>query len=303
VDASYSATIPFQGNIGGYVSWEGAAPDEKVMISRNYVNYDFIPTYNFKMIAGRNFSKEYPADNKSVIINETALKVFGWDDPIGKQVLYLGQPYSVIGVVKDFHPFSVHNPIPTYIMFLEENGMTGNKLLTVRFTPGNGQKARQLVTSELETIIPNDPFEFKDFKVIFFMDIAISFWQSLKRLFMFFAIVTLIVSSMGLFGLILFTTKRRTKEMGVRKVLGSSVRAIYLQLSTEVIGLLGFAVLVASPGAWAIYNYMPGAYKEPLTASVFIIAILIITLVAFITISYHVLKVATQNPVKALRYE
>ncbi|MGE5394733.1 MAG: ABC transporter permease [Candidatus Saccharibacteria bacterium] len=303
VDASYSATIPFQGNIGGYVSWEGAAPDEKVMISRNYVNYDFIPTYNFKMIAGRNFSKEYPADNKSVIINETALKVFGWDDPIGKQVLYLGQPYSVIGVVKDFHPFSVHNPIPTYIMFLEENGMTGNKLLTVRFTPGNGQKARQLVTSELETIIPNDPFEFKDFKVIFFMDQAISFWQALKRLFMFFAVVTMIVSSMGLFGLILFTTKRRTKEMGVRKVLGSSVRAIYLQLSTEVVGLLGFAVLIASPGAWAIYNYMPGAYKEPLTPVVFILSIVIIALVAFMTISYHVLKVATQNPVEALRYE
>lgn len=303
VDASYSATIPFQGNIGGYVSWEGAAPDEKVMISRNYVNYDFIPTYNFKMIAGRNFSKEYPADNNSVIINETALKVFGWDDPIGKQLFYLGQPYSVIGVVKDFHPFSVHNPIPTYIMFLEENGMTGNKLLTVRFTPGNGQKARQLVTSELETIIPNDPFEFKDFKVLFFMDQAISFWQSLKRLFMFFAIVTLFVSSMGLFGLILFTTKRRTKEMGVRKVLGSSVKAIYLKLSTEVVGLLGFAVIVASPGAWAIYKYMPGAYKEPLTATVFILATIIIALVAFITISYHVLKVATQNPVNALRYE
>jgi putative ABC transport system permease protein len=188
-------------------------------------------------------------------------------------------------------------------MFLDQNGLAGTKLLTVRFTPGNGQKAKNSVTGELGNFIPNDPFEFKYFKVIFFMDQAISFWQSLKRLFMFFAIVTLIVSSMGLFGLILFTTKRRTKEMGVRKVLGSSVRAIYVQLSVEVVGLLGFAVLVASPGAWAIYRYMPGAYKEPLTASVFILAIVIIALVAFITISYHVLKVAVQNPVEALRYE
>ena len=303
VDVSYSATIPFQGNIGGYVSWEGAASDQKEMVSRNYVSYDFIPTYNLKVIAGRNFSKEYPADNKSCIINQTALKVFGWDEPIGKRIFLYGQPYTVVGVVKDFHPFSVHNQIPTYVMFLDQNGLAGNKLLTVRFTPGNGQKARQLVTSELESILPNDPFEFKDFKVIFFLDQAISFWQSLKRLFLFFSVVTLIVSSMGLFGLILFTTKRRTKEMGVRKVLGSSVRAIYLQLSTEVVCLLGLAILVASPGAWAIYNYMPGAYKEPLTASVFILAILIIALVAFITISYHVLKVATQNPVEALRYE
>lgn len=303
VDASYSATIPFQGNIGGYITWEGAAPDQKEMISRNYVNYDFIPTFNLKVVAGRNFSKEYPADNKSCIINQTALKVFGWQDPIGKQIFYLGQPYSVIGVVKDFHPFSVHNPIPTYIMFLEENGLAGNKLLTVRFTPGNGQKARQLVTSELESIIPNDPFEFKDFKVIFFMDLAISFWQSLKRLFLFFAVVTLIVSSMGLFGLILFTTKRRTKEMGVRKVMGSSVTAIYVHLSKEVLVLLAFSTIVACPSAWLIYKYMPGAYKEPLTATVFFLGIIVVALVAFFTFSYHVLKVAMQNPVNALRYE
>lgn len=303
VDASFSATIPFQGNIGGYVTWEGAAPDQKEMVSRNYINYDFIPTYNLKIIQGRNFSKEYPADNKSCIINETALKVFGWDDPIGRRLFLFGQPYSVIGVVKDFHPFSVHNPIPTYIMFLDQNGFTGNKLLTVRFTPGNGQKARQLVTSELESIIPNDPFEFKDFKVIFYMDQAISFWQSLKRLFLFFAVVTLVVSSMGLFGLILFTTKRRTKEMGIRKVLGSSVRSIYMQLSMEIIGLLGFSAIVAGPAAWFIYETMPGAYKEPLTATVFILGIITVALVAFVTFSYHVLKVATQNPVNALRYE
>lgn len=303
VDASFSATIPFQGNIGGYVTWEGAAPDQKEMVSRNYVNYDFIPTYNLKIIHGRNFSKEYPADNKSCIINETAHKIFGWDDPIGRRLFLFGQPYSVIGVVKDFHPFSVHNPIPTYIMFLDQNEFSGNKLLTVRFTPGNGQKVRQLVTNELESIIPNDPFEFKDFKVIFYMDQAISFWQSLKRLFLFFAVVTLVVSSMGLFGLILFTTKRRTKEMGIRKVLGSSVRSIYMQLSMEVIGLLGFSAIVACPAAWFIYKTMPGAYKEPLTATVFILGIITVALVAFITFSYHVLKVATQNPVNALRYE
>jgi len=303
VEASYSATIPFQGNIGGYVTWEDAAPDQKEMISRNYVNYNFIPTYNLKIIAGRNFSKDYPADDKGCIINETALKVFGWDEPIGKRIFLYSQTYSVVGVVKDFHPYSVHNPIPTYIMFLDQNGLAGNKLLTVRFTPGNGQKAQQLVTNELESIIPNDPFEFKDFKVIFFMDKAISFWQAMKRLFLFFAIVTLLVSSIGLFGLILFTIKRRTKEMGIRKVLGSSVRAIYLQLSLEVVGLLGFAALVACPAAWYIYITMPGAYKEPLTAAVFVLAVIIIALVAFITISYHVLKVATQNPVKALRYE
>ena len=301
-DISFSSTIPFIGNIGGYVSWEGAAADEKEMVSRNYVNYDFIPTYNMKMAYGRNFSKEYPADNKACIINETALKVFGWSDPIGKQITLEGRPFSVIGVVKDFHPYSVHNPIPTYIMFLNDNVISGSTLLSVRFN-GDEQKAKAIVSSELENIFPNDPFDFKDFSVAFYLDEAIPFWQSMKRMFLFFAVVTLLVSTIGLFGLILFTIKRRTKEIGVRKVLGSSVASVYWQLSTEVIGMLGFAILVGCPAAIYIYKVMPGAYKEPLEISEFMIAIALVAIIAFITISYHVLKVAVSNPVEALRYE
>jgi putative ABC transport system permease protein len=299
---SFSSTIPFIGNIGGYVTWEGAAPEEKEMISRNYVNYDFIPTYNLKMAFGRNFSKEYPADNKACIINETALKVFGWSDPIGKQIYLEGRPFSVVGVVKDFHPYSVHNPIPTYIMFLNNNVISGSTLLSVRFT-GDEPKARSLITGELVNIFPNDPFEFKDFSVAFYLDDAIPFWQTMKRMFMFFAVVTLVISTIGLFGLILFTVKRRTKEIGVRKVLGSSVVSVYWQLSSEVIGMLGFAILVGCPAAVYIYRTMPGAYKEPLTATVFIIGIALIAVIAQLTISFHVLKVAVSNPVEALRYE
>jgi putative ABC transport system permease protein len=302
-DASFSSTIPFIGNIGGYVTWEGAAPDEREMISRNYVNYDFIPTYNLKMAYGRNFSKDYPADNQACIINETALKVFGWSDPIGKQVSLYGRKYPVIGVVKDFHPFSVHNPIPTYILFLNNNVISGSSLISVRFTDGNEQKAKAIVTSELENILPRDPFEFKDFGVAFYLDIAIGFWQSMKRMFLFFAVVTLVISTIGLFGLILFTVKRRTKEIGVRKVLGSSVVSVYWQLSSEVIQMLGIAIVIGCPAAWYIYETMPGAYKEPLSAMVFIVGIVLIAIIAQLTISYHVLKVAVSNPVEALRYE
>ena len=299
---SFSSTIPFIGNIGGYVTWEGASPDEKEMISRNYVNYDFIPTYNMKMAYGRNFSKEYPADNQACIINETALKVFGWDDPIGKRITMYRKSYPVIGVVKDFHPFSVHNPIPTYIMFLNNNVISGTTLITARFT-GDEQKARALVAGELEDIFPNDPFEFKDFGVAFHLDDAITFWQTMKRMFIFFAVVTLIISTIGLFGLILFTVKRRTKEIGVRKVLGSSVISVYRQLSTEVIGMLGFAILIGCPAAVYIYKTMPGAYKEPLSITAFIVSVVLVAIIALLTISYHVIKIAISNPVEALRYE
>jgi putative ABC transport system permease protein len=301
-DLSFSSTIPFIGNIGGYVTWEGASPDEKEMISRNYVNYDFIPTYNLKMAYGRNFSKEYPADGQACIINETALKIFGWDEPIGKRITMYGKSYPVIGVVKDFHPFSVHRPIPTYIMFLNSNVISGSTLLSVRFN-GDEQKARALVTSELGSIFPNDPFEFKDFSVAFYLDDAIPFWQSMKRMFMFFSVVTLLISTIGLFGLILFTVKRRTKEIGVRKVLGSSVGSIYWQLSTEVVGMLGFAILVGCPAAIYIYKAMPGAYKEPLSVTSFAVSVALVAVIALLTISYHVLKIAISNPVEALRYE
>jgi len=303
VDASISATMPFNGNIGGYVTWEGAMPDQKEMISRNYVNCDFIPTYNLKMAYGRNFSTEYPADNQNCIINETAMKAFGYTNPIGKQLFLYGRAYPIIGVVKDFHAFSVHNPIPNYILFLNDNEMIGSQMLTVRFTPGNGPKVKQLVTSELESIMPNEPFEVKDFNVILFTENAYMLWKAFEKLFLLFAVVSLIVSSIGLFGLMLFTIKRRTKEIGIRKVLGSSVATIYRQLSFEVFVLLGGAIVIACPAAVFIYRTLPGTYKEPLSIMVFITGIILIAVIAQLTISYHVLKIAVSNPVKALRYE
>jgi len=302
-DVTFSSTIPFIGNIGGYVSWEGAASDERVMISRNYVNYNFISTYNLKMVYGRNFSIDYPADNQNCIINETALKSFGWSDPIGKRIYLEGKAFPVIGVVKDFHAFSVHNPIPNYIIFLNNNTISGSSLISVRYNSGDEQQAKAIVSRELENILPNDPFEFKDFGVAFYLDMAIGFWQTMKRMFIFFAAVTVVISSIGLFGLILFTIKRRTKEIGVRKVLGSSGASVYWQLSTEVITMLGFAILIGCPAAIYIYKVMPGAYKEPLSFTAFIISIVLVAIISLITISYHVLKVAISNPVEALRYE
>jgi len=303
MDVTMSSTMPFNGNIGGYVTWEGAMPDQKEMISRNYVNYDFIPTYNLKIAHGRNFSPDYPADNQNCIINETAMKAFGWTDPIGKQLTLYGKKYPVIGVVKDFHAFSVHNPIPNYIMFLNNNILTGSQMIAVRFTPGNGQKAKQLVSSELQAVMPNEPFEVKDFDTLLYTENAYVLLKSFEKLFLIFAIVSLIVSSIGLFGLMLFTIKKRTKEIGIRKVLGSSVATIYRQLSFETFALLGGATIIACPAAFFIYKTIPGTYKEPLSIMVFIIGIAIVAVIAQLTISYHVLKVAVSNPVDSLRNE
>lgn len=302
-DVTYSSTIPFLGNIGGYISWENARPDEKVMVSRNYVNYDFVSTYDFKMLKGRNFSRDYPSDKQSCIINETAMKAFGWDNPIGKQIYLYGKPYPVIGLVKDFHAFSIHNVIPTYVMFLNSDVLEGKQLITVRYNTGDKQKAKQFINAELGAVVPNEPFEFKDFSEAFNLDGAIRFWESMKRIFIFFAIVTILVSSMGLLGLMVFSTRRRIKEIGIRKVLGSSVAGLYRQLSSEVISLMVISIVFAFPMAVFIYKVMPGAYKEPLSITVFLLAFVIVAAIAIATISYHVIKVSVSNPVEALRYE
>ena len=303
VDASHSNTIPFLGNIGGYITWDNAQPDEKVMISRNYINYDFISTFDLKIIHGRNFSREYPSDNLNCVVNETALKVFGWDDPAGKQIYLEGKAYPVVGVVKDFHPFTLHMQIPTYVMFLKPDVVEGSDIITVRYTPGNKQKAKQIINTELGNLIPGEAFEFKPYDELLSIDIAIRFWQLIKRIFIFFAVVTIFVSSMGLLGLIIFSIQRRTKEIGIRKILGSTVPEIYRQLSNEVLVMLGISVVFAFPAAIFIYKNMPGAYKEPLSVFEFLAAFGIVVLISILTISYHVLKVAFSNPVEALRYE
>ncbi|MFT3737606.1 MAG: ABC transporter permease [Breznakibacter sp.] len=303
VDATFSSTIPFVGNIGGYISWEGAQPDEKVMLSRNYVNYDFVNTYNLSVVQGRDFSRDYPSDFQSCLINQTALKAFGWDNAVGKRVQLYDQTYTVIGVVNDFHPFSVHNPIPTYVMFLRDNTLKGHSFITIRCASGNLAKARQIVNAELNAVIPNEAYEFYDFGVAFNIDLAIQFWRSMERIFVFFGIASILVSAMGLLGLMIFSTQRRTKEIGIRKILGSTVAGLYRQLTSEVLGLLAVAVLFAFPLVVLVHRVMPGAYKEALSAAEFLWTLGIVTVISILTISYHVIKVSVRNPVETLRYE
>jgi putative ABC transport system permease protein len=302
-DAAFSSTIPFNGNIGGYVSWEGGMPEQFEMVSRNYINYDFIPTYNMQIVEGRNFSREFKSDVEGCIINETALKAFGWDEAIGKQIDLWGEKFRVIGVVKDFHAFSVHNPIPGYIMFLNPEVLKGQAIVSVRFTPGNEKVAQQLVSKEFETLLPNVPFEFRSFEFNIQSDNAFILYSILKRIFVFFAVITIIIASIGLFGMIMFTTKRRTKEIGVRKILGSSVTLIFRQLTGEMLGLLVFAIFIAGPAAVIFYRSLPGAYKAKLQIWDFAYPFLFVGIIAFLTISYHILKVARNNPSEALRYE
>jgi len=300
-DFSFSNTMPFIGNIGGYFDFEGGLPDEKISTSRNYVTYDFIPTFGIRLKEGRNFSRDMVTDRSACIINETAVKAFGWkNDAIGKRIF--GNQLTVVGVVDDFHPYTPFMEIPPYIILLRGDTL-GTGCYTIRYKPGMRAKAKKSAEEELAYFFPKDPFEMKDFVSTLSNDETFLVWRSVERLTGLYAILAVVISSIGLFGLILFTTRKRVKEIGVRKVFGGSVKNIFGLMTFEILKLILISVIIAFPAGMYFYDALPGAYKYHLQVWEFLIALGITVLVAFLTVSYQLWRAATINPVKALRYE
>jgi len=302
-DVTFSFSIPFDGNNGGFISWEGAQPDQKVMISKNTVDYEFINTFGIEVVKGRYFSRDYPTDKNAVVINETSMKTFGWTDIDGKTIDYYGRKCPVIGVVKDFHPFTVFMPIPYYIMFLDSPEMKGDGIMSVKYINGKGAAVKSILNTEMEALLPTESFEFRDFDELLINDIGVQAFKFIERVFIFFSLVAILIASMGLAGLVAFSTRQRTKEIGMRKVLGASVAEIYRMLSVEILKLMGLSLLIAFPSAAMVYNLLPGAYKESLSPWVFIWALIIVLLISVVTITLNVMNVIRRNPVEALRYE
>jgi len=298
---SFSQFVPFIVPTGDDVNWQGGEPAQKLFIRKNQVNYDFIPTFKIELIAGRNFSRDYPTDiQNACIINESMMRKIGWDNPVGKQIW--DNRYTVIGVIKDFHMHSAADPIDPCVLRLT-NKYDTDGMYAIRYVPGNEKKVKQILQQEFEKSYPSDGFEFISFRYFFDHHPDFAAWTSFKRIFLAFTSINILIASMGLFGLILFTSKRKLKEIGIRKILGSSVWSIYQMLSLETFFLLGIAVIVAFPAGYYVYEILPGAYKFEISIWEFMISLMVVIAVAGLTISYHVLRAATRNPVEALRYE
>ncbi len=227
-DACVSDYIPFILPGGDDLNWEGGKPDEKVFVRYSNISYDFVPTYELEMITGRNFSKEYPADRNNCLINETAVKVFGWQDPIGKRINASGKNYDVIGVIKDYTVFSVFNPNEPHLYRLLRDSIVSNAVYSINFATGKEKEAMNIVKEEFQKFFPDDAFEFSDIKFLTQNEGAVKAFQSLQKITGLIAILTIIISSIGIFGLILFMTQRKMKEVGIRKVLGFSYGSLYV---------------------------------------------------------------------------
>jgi len=254
-----------------------------------------------KILAGRSFSEDFKADTNNYILNETALRVIGLKptDAIGKPLTLWGTKGSIIGVVKDFNFKPVQQPIEPMIIGLNRYG----GIAIVKTQPGNTEATIKSLEKMNTQLNPAYPFSYgfldQDLNNLYKGE------QRMGRLFNVFAILAIFISCMGLYGLSAFMAEQRTKEIGVRKVLGASVFNVVYLLSTGFTRLILIAVVIAVPIAWfAINSWLKSfAYRVNADWLVFLTASLAALAIALLTVSYESIKAAVANPVKSLRTE
>ena len=287
---------------------EGKSMDDAKRAYVNWVDDSFLQTLGIKPVAGRLFSKDFAADtNFRVIMNEEAIRQLGFDNPTsveGKKVKvdWQGQTYTfdVIGIVKDFHFKKLHERIEPYVFQL--NNVPQYNYMIAHIT-GETSKALKSIEASWRKLNPNEPFEYS-----FLDDDFLKNYEADNRLgaiIKYFTIIAILISCLGLFGLATFSAEQRTKEIGIRKVLGAGVGSIAGLLSKEFLKLVFIAIVIASPLAWyAMHNWLDDfAYRVKIGWAVFAVTAGIALLIAVMTISFQALKAAIANPVKSLRSE
>jgi putative ABC transport system permease protein len=288
-------------NSTGGVDWDGKDPNINIAFTQTDVGYDFVKTMKLKLLQGRDFSRDFATDTAGFIINESALKRIGYKDPIGKRLTFWGQKGTIIGVLKDFHYASLHDPILPIVIRLGENDNTGFAL--IRAQPGQTRQAIASLAAITQQLNPNFQFNYNfsddEFKKLY------SDEQVISQLSNSFAFLAILISCLGLFGLSIFTASQRVKEIGIRKVLGAGIGSLFMLLSSEFLALVFIAFIIASPLAWyAMSNWLQKyAYRTQIEWWIFLVAGIVSIVVTVITISFQTLKAALTNPVKSLRSE
>ncbi|MFC2134204.1 ABC transporter permease [Bacteroidota bacterium] len=282
---------------------EGKDDSEIKRIVGNQVGYDYLATMDIKLIEGRSFSKEFTSDStKSIIISRKTAEYLGFDDPIGQQVNYFSfeGPRTVIGLVEDFNFLSLHHEIYPMALILP---FVDVGYLYVRFTPGNLNEKITALMDIWEETTHGVPLEFS------LLDEQLGRLynneEKLSSLIFGFSGLTILLSSMGLYGLIAFSLNRRRKEMGIRKVLGASVSSLLIRFSMQYILLIGAASLIAIPAIqYVLSGWLEGfAYRVEIGWWIYLISMFALIVIALLTISHQALSAALVNPVNVLKDE
>ncbi|WP_350292593.1 ABC transporter permease [uncultured Croceitalea sp.] len=298
---SLSSQLPFNVTSQGPVtSWEGNYSNEPLYIHRTYVDYDFLDVFEMNLVDGRSFSREIASDSMAYLLNESAVKSLGWATPFGKQFAN----GKVIGVLKDFHLKTFDQAIEPLFMALRTPEHTRNfGEVVLQIDMSDYQKTSEFVVNTMKKIVPHVPYEMK-----FVEDSYMQFYNEEQRLgkaFNIFTLLALFIAGMGLFGMVSFQIAQRSREISIRKVLGSSVSAILSLLAKGVFKQIIFALLLATPLA---YYFMESwlqeyVYRISLQWWVAILVGFLALTLAFLSISFQSIKAARTNPVKSLRTE
>jgi putative ABC transport system permease protein len=272
------------------------------------VDYDYMETLGIKLLAGRNFSREFPTDirtdsTQNYILNEASVAAFGWETPdkaIGKPFYMSGRRGKVVGIVKDFHFNSLQHKVEPMAMMLRGDGF---RRVILKIDMSQAQKAIAAVESEWKKHFPDVFFEYD------FIDKRLGEQYAAEsrfsKIFLYFSILSVLIACLGLYGLTSFATEQRTKEIGIRKVLGATVLSVTTLITKDFIKLVIVAITIASPIAWYFMNQwlQDFNYRIEMQWWFFMVAGIMAVAIALLTVSYQAIKAALMNPVKSLKSE
>ena len=283
------------------VDWDGKDRNNTVMFTQTSAGYDLARTMDLKMVAGREFSPAFGTDSVGYLLNEEAARRIGYKDPIGKRLTFWDKKGTIVGVIRNFHFTSLHDPIQPLIIRFGEQESYGNAL--IRTKAGKTQEVLKGLEGLCRSLNPKFPFTYtfadEEYRKLYKSETVV---HGLANCF---AGLAIFISCLGLLGLAMFTAEQRTKEFGIRKVLGAKASTLFNLLSRDFLVLVLVAFVVATPLAgWAMHVWLQNyAYHIGLEWWVFVLAGAMALLIALVTVSFQAIRVAIANPVKSLRTE
>ena len=304
ISASIGRSVPGSPNMDGTEIFPKNEKGNGVEIHTNiyHIDYDYLTALGIRIIQGRNFSKEFQTDSSAILINETAVAQLGWTgvNPLGRSIVRSGQKeYKVIGVFADFHYASVKQKIAPLIMMLGNN--YGGLIVKIKTDNVKGFIAD--LKKQWDSFNPSGALDYT-----FLDDKFASLYAaelSTGQIFTSFTVIAILIASLGLFGLAAFSTELRTKEIGIRKVLGASVNQLLVLVSKDFLILVAIAFLISVPVTWwAMNNWLQDfAYRIKINVWIFPLSGVLAVLIALLTTSFQAIKASVANPVNSLRSE
>jgi len=281
------------------VTWQGKVPEQNITLYHKVVDYDYLSTFGMQTAEGRFFKREFTADVNHFVINETAANTMGLKNPVGKQLTYRGRTGEIIGVLKDFHHQSLHSKILPFVFEL----YPGPCYVCVKLASADISRTLKFIETKFQEFVPDRPFT-----CYFFDEMVAGFYRSDQKIgtiVHYFTGLTIFIACLGLLGLTSFMVERRTKEIGIRKVLGASVNSIVFLLTRQISKWVLLANLFAWPLAWYLMNrWLENfAYRININGWVFLISGGLALVVAWLITTSQALKAATTNTVEVLKYE